>query len=357
MANAYHTSTTTNKFIRKATDAVMRQFKYLSMLKAKGRISLNTSGENVQIPILYREQTIQDFGIGDTVNFQKNNVYKNIKVDQRAYIVSDMIHKGDKLKNDGSEAIIKLWSGKVTQLMKVIQNQFCPLLINTDGFAAGNSKQICGLASATGCTGSAGTSSRILSPSDTYFSQSTALGAVASTWTGTWPDGTGPTHYDWYSPTIVDVTSTAWQATTKTWPNTCLEALSWGILYGGKNGSNYDIGLLSRDYLHGVKEAYRTYQRVNITRPGSESLLVRMGFSDVINHDGVDLTTEYGVKASRAYILDSSKVSLYSWQPQLFASEQDFDLDNVADRVLVDCYANQFAEPRHLLTLRGETAI
>jgi hypothetical protein len=110
-----------------------------------------------------------------------------------------------------------------------------------DGNASGNGKRIHGIESFVrhlrGATnGYVGPAQRHLRRPPTDLGNYGGTGATLGP-TSSGPPGTGDAHYDFWSPLIVDYTDTAWFAATKTWPNTCKEALRYGIIKSKKNKS------------------------------------------------------------------------------------------------------------------------
>ncbi len=197
----------------------------------------------------------------------------------------------------------------------------------------------------------------LLLPSDTFANLNTDLGSYGGTWNGTWPTGQGDPHYDFYSPLLVDYTNTGWTPTTKTWANTCIEALRFGILKSQKNKTTK--GRLDTIMLN--DELYRLFlgklderERIVIQSNASNSTLIKLGFTDVQNFDGVDVTYEYGTPANVGYGLNIDQMELRSMQGQLFVPEgPDYDLAGKSYRFSIDMYGNVTWNPRYFLKFKN----
>ncbi len=71
-----------------------------------------------------------------------------------------------------------------------------------------------------------------------------------------------------------------------------------------------------------------------------------------INVDGVDIYWEVGLGSGVGYGLCLDELELASWQPQLFVSLSDFNLEKVSDQVAIDFYGNlRIKSPRSLCKL------
>lgn len=360
MASSLILNSTINKYIRQVTEGIARRRKFLAALMSNGRVKYNESGKLLDWKVRHKRTPLQDFGTGDAITFSVQDKHKTATLPMRSYVVEKAIYKGDKLQNKGTEAIVKLWSDAVSELMDDIKDHFCEELINTDGDAAGNERKIHGLETVFADISSANANGYIGTPAGTYAGLNMALASYGGTWTGNWPGGYGDSHYDFWSPLFVDVKDTLWgggASPNNTWKNNCTECLHYGITHTERNGDELDLILLERGYYLDFINTLDDKERIQVRRGSGDSLMKKMGSRDVINQDGVDITWEHGITASRGYGFSYDNITLHSWQPQLFVSTSDFDIETFGNRVAVDFYGNlRVHSPRGLVRFGEITA-
>ncbi len=154
----------------------------------------------------------------------------------------------------------------------------------------------------------------------------------------------------------MDYGDTLFDATTHTWANNCVEAISFGIIKSKKTKSAK--GQL--DVIMVDDEMYRQYVKVDAARRSASSSSGRprsprsiaLGFSDVINQDGTDVTWEYGMPAGRGYGFNCDMMELRSQQAQVFVPEgPDQDIATKSWRFSVDMFGNVVWNPKFFIKL------
>ena len=366
-------NTTTRQFIRDEEVNILRNRKVTAMAKSRGRIKMNAGGgDKLDWKVRFKRAPMTGFADTDTLSFSRQNRWKTAELDWRGYASTDSMTKREKLINTSVEAIIKVYDQIARNLMDDMEDQFADEFY-IDGNATGNSKRIHGLESFCGVTG-AYSGGFVGDPSDTYANLSTVLGNYGGAWSGTtWPIGTGDAHYDFWSPTLVDYTDTAWEASTKTWPNTCIEALRFGILHAQKNKSKkgmLDMIVLDTELYRQFLAKLEAKENIYVSRGKSSEGLQTLGFTDVQNFDGVDVTSEYGLPAATGntgaiagisgtrvgYGFNFDHLELCSLQSQLFVPEgPDFDIASQSWRFSVDFYGNMRCNPRYFVKWASHT--
>ena len=335
-------NTTTKQFLKGETVQVLRNRKLLAMLNDRGRITHNHSGTEVQWQVRYKQAPMIGFDDSDTMTFSRINRWKQASLPWRGCIVTDSMNKREKEINKGTEALIKVYSMVASQLMQDLEEQFGDLLY-IDGNASGNGKLIHGIESFMGVSGTV-SGSPVGNPSDTYAGLSTALGNYGGAWSGTWPTGTGDAHYDFFSPTIVDYTNTFWGYPTNNWAATCRDALRYGIIKGKKNKSKrgqLDVVILNDELYRSFVQQLQLEENLQITPQNGSSGLWKLGFTDLQNFDGIDVTYEYGVPTGLGYGWCMDLVELMSLQGDLFVPEgPDFDIASQSWRFSLDFLGN-----------------
>jgi len=347
-------NTTIHDYLREVEVGVLRNRKLLALMQSKGRVTFDHSGDKLDWKVRYKRVPIQGYADMDTLTFSRANRWLTAQLVVRGYAATDMINKRERLMNKSTQAIVKVFSEITANLMEDIEDQFGDELYG-DGEAAGRTKNIHGLESFLGDTGAEATAGFIYPPSDTYAGLITNLGNYGGNWSTSggnvnWPSGTGDTHYDFWSPVIVKVTSQSWAASTKTWPNTCREALRYGLIKGRRNKSKrgtIDLVLMDGEWYRQLEEKIEATERLVVSR-GEAGGLLSLGFKDTLNFEGVDHTWEYGIPSETAYGIPTESLELCSWQKTLFEPYgPDYDVSTQSYRYSIDFFGNlKCASPR-----------
>lgn len=341
-------NTTTREFMKGATVEVLRQRILLSILESRGRISFNHSGTQMQWQVRYRQAPMTGFDDADTITFSRINRWKTATLPWRGYIMADSMTKREKLINKGTEALVNVYSEIASNMMEDIEEQFGDQLY-VNGDAAGNGKLFHGVESFLGA-GSLLAASPVATPNTSYAGLNEALGAYGGSWSDStkWPSGAGDAHYDFWSPTIVDYTNSYWGFTSNIWENTCIDALRFGIMHSQKNKSKrgkLDLILLDRELYRQFVGKYQLEERIHITPNEGSSGAYKMGFTNMQNFDGVDVTWEYGTPVDVGYGFSMDNLEIRSLQPELFVNEGPvFDPASLSWRFSIDCLGNLMAK-------------
>jgi hypothetical protein len=344
-------NTTIHKYIRGEEVNVLRNRKLTALLMEKGRYTYNHSGDLMDWKVRYKQVPMQGLADADTLTFARQDKHKTAQLPWRGYGATDAMTSMEKEKNKSSEAIIKRYAQIAPTMLEDVEEQFSEEFYK-DGNAAG-AKGIHGFESFFGNSGASGL---IGTPSDTYAELSTVLGNYGGSWTGTWPTGTGDSHYDFWSPLLVNYTNSGWTPTTDTWPNTCLEALRFGIIKVKKNKSKrsqMDLIILNDELYRQFLDKLQTEEQLNVVRgqtAGSQKAkLYDLGFTDVINFDGVDVTSEYGIASNVGYGICTEAIEICSLQKELFVPRgPDYDMGSRTYRFSIEFMGNmKVASPRN----------
>lgn len=351
-------NTTIAEYVKGEEVNILRNRKMLALMKQRGRITFNHGGTSIVKRVRFKRAPMIGYADGDSLTFSRRDRWKTSELDWRGYSVTDAMTKKERLMNKSKEQIIDIYADVGKALMDDIDDQFGEEFY-IDGNATGNSKRIHGIESWFGSTGSPATNGYVAVPSDTYAGLVTTLGNYGGAWATsggnvTWPTGTGDAHYDFWTPLIVDYGNSSFQAATDNWVNNCVEALRFAIIKSKKNKTKK--GMI--DYITLDDELYRLFlgvndskQQIRISRNESVGL-VALGFTDVTNFDGVDITYEYGMPSSIGYGLNVDYLELMSLQPQLFVVEgPDYDIETKSWRTSIDFFGNMWGNPRYQFKL------
>lgn len=357
-------NSTIKNYIRDREVNVLRNRKLTALLKKRGRFSFNWSGIKMDWKVKYKRVRLTPFADGDTLTFDRKDRHKTAELDWRGYSATDAMTKGEFLQNRGKEAIIKLYSAISTDLMDDCEDFFGEeFYIN--GYLAQNAKRIHGIESFMGAAANAGNGAG--TPTATYAGLSCVPGFYGGNWTPgvlpAWPNGYGDPQYDFWSPIVVDYGDTLFPGTGtggNTWANNCIEAVAFGIIKSKKSKSvrgMLDVIFLEDEMYRTYLSAVRASQRIMVDR-GQASGLVQLGFTDVINQDGVDLTWEYGTPPDVGYGFNVDMIEMRSMQAQVFVPEgPDFDMANKSWRFSIDMYGNATFNPKFQVKFAQLTAV
>lgn len=340
-------NSTTSQYLKEVENNIMRARKLLALLQSKGRVSYNEFGKNLDWKVKYKRAPLMGFADGDTVTFARRDRHKTANLDWRGYQLTDLQSKLDRLKNRSNAQIIDLYATIVDDMMEDIEDQFGDQLY-IDGNAAGNGKFIHGVESFLSGTQNAGKANA--TPNDTYAGLATAPGNYGGSWSDTWPIGKGDAHYDFWSPVLVDYQSTYWGGATHTWATHCVDAMRFLLIKSRRNKTKRGV----MDLILIEEDMYRTYQGVQddkqriVVNRNEKNGLYALGFGDVMNLDGCDITSEYGMPADTGYGFNTMQMELLSMQDKLFvATGPVFSEETSTYRFLIDFYGNCKFNPRN----------
>lgn len=357
--------TTISEYLLGAEDNTIRNRKFLSLMKAKGRIEFNHEGTDLNWGIQYRQRALTGYADGDTVSFSRSDNFKRASVPWRGYVMQDLVTDKEKLMNRGRPALIKYISELVESMSEDMTQRYGPQFYQ-DGNAAANAKTLMGLDTFEGTAsqqaGSAGVGPYVALPGNTYGGLSCALGNYGGTWSGLWPVGTGDVEYDFWSPIIVDYTNASWGYSPNTWVNTCHDALRFGILHSKRNDSQkglIDIVMLDRELFRQWEKLLDTKERVYVQIPGdamgARPTLRNLGFGDVQAFEGAEITWEFGVPTDpsgnpQGYGLNIDEMMLCCLDDRIFKPMGPYyDEASMADRYMIRQFGNTKFNPRYFV--------
>ena len=324
--------TTRHKYMKGASDLTIRKRLLLAMLKKRGRIEYNCSGDELRWQLEFSQPAVSAFGDGGVVDFSNHDAYRQIGVDWRGYIVTDTMSVKQRLMNSGDEALVKVFQNKQNNLMKSLQNTFAGEMYR-DGSATGRENNIHGLETFLGA-GTCTAADRVAAPIDTYgvTSISTVPGTYGGSWSANlatknnasmatdWPDGQGESEYDFISPKLINWSSTAWGTGSTTWEANAWRVISqtitWLTLTGDADGMPTLIPLAG-NLFQGYKNAQEVKTRINVPHKESQDL----GFGNVLNQDGVGIYPDFDCPVNTGYALNLSTIKICSLTPELFWME------------------------------------
>ena len=355
-----------------------RKFKVFAALEGSGNVVMNQGGLGLKWEIRYRNQPVSGSDGQTPRVFSRQNLWVGAELPYRGYQVTDSLYKKEMLENRGQQALVNV-AGNMATRLKESMEQHLAKEVWIDGNAAGNELRFHGIESmmaidgtvniSTGAKRGTGSSPGGSStpdpfgfPADVYAGVNTGLGAVAgSQIEGTWPNGSADPEYDFYSPVVVNYTSSYFKgkdsagANSFTWADQCVQATREGIIQAKRNDtkeSQIDMVIMDRkmyiDYLNKLDSK----ERAIVSRTNG---LKSYGFSDVFEQDGVEISTEYAVPAGVGYGLSIGNMELRCMEGSLMTSEGPFYNEDLASyRYVVSVLANlKFRSPRNFFKLQA----
>jgi hypothetical protein len=378
VAFARSAATTLAHHVRDIEEAFLRNYQIGALLEQNGRVNYNNTGEGFDWPVQYRIHNVEG-NTGETArNFSRRNLWKVANMEFRGYQATDSMFYREFLSNKGPEGIVKVYdqfSERLTQSMK----QALGTEYYVDGMVTGNETSWMGLETVfnnktvrstgtsqtiTAAAGTAGAVARSANAADlcgypqgTYAGLNMELGtyggeneSLTSTTWKTWPDGLADPEYDFWSPLILNYTTTHADisSATNTWAGQGLEILRYGIIASQRNlsreGQITNI-LLDRNLYRGALDAMDSKEQIQIT---SENGLRALGFKNVFVYDGVEVSWEVGVPTNTGYGINYNQMELKSMDATLLRSEgPEYDMDSQAFNAVVSTLSNlKFANIR-----------
>jgi hypothetical protein len=355
-------ATTIADELRGFEDLTMRERVLLRRMKSAGNVKYNCSGDTFKWRVRKAQRSATVNNGAQPITYQPVNLWDTAQLDYEGYVITDAMTKREKLKNRGTPAIIKVWSEMTKTMLGDLEDKFSEELY-IDSSAAGNSARITGLESMFAATQTitqttttstvartANAADMFAYPNDTYAGISTVLGNEGGSWAYNWPEGKGDAEFDYFSPVIVNYTSTGFDGTGDAWGENCVLATRAMLLYTNRNKASegvVDLVLMDTKMFRLFKDKKDTTERV-VVNQGSKDREYGIE-SDSFFQDGAEITHEFGVPAAVAYGINIKKTEICSMQDKLFVSDgPEWDSPSRSWRVAVDFLGQlKFHSPRH----------
>lgn len=314
-------ATTMSDHFREVEEAMMRNYPFMKSLMDGDRIEYNCAGRGMDWRVQYRLHPIEG-NTGETPRtFDRKNLYKTAILDWRGYQATDSISERELLEaKDSKNALIKVIDG-FSDRLETSMKQGLAQQAWVDGNATGNDKFWHGLESifgtngtvnvSTGAQRAANAADLVGYPDDTYAGIDTDLGAYGGAqYSGSvWPNGNADPELDFWSPLMVNYTSTAFSGATDTWVAQGDEALRYGIIHSQRN----DLGApVNEIWL--ARNLY--YDFLNLI-DGKEQIITNgdtgkkgLGFGNKVLFDGVPITWDTSIANNVGYGLNFENIKL-----------------------------------------------
>ncbi len=356
--------TTISQYAKGAEDATIRERLLLSYLKKYGKISKNNSGTSMTWQVEYSQPPMRQLGDAGEITFSEHVAHKQATLDWRGYVVTDQLPEKQRLMNRGPEALVDIFKTKTDRLIKKFQDGIGGQMY-IDGNASGNENALHGFDSCTTGANAAATN-LIATPNDSYAGLTTNLGNYGGSWTANrastedprypnatlakdWPYGSGSSEYDFWSPKLVNSTSTKWGDGTADFKNHCDRVIRrtniWMRSSGG-SGNAPTLFLFGADMYADIEDFYAAKERIIVPHAETENL----GFGGKsMQVNGTAVIFDFDCPASAGYALKVSDIELCCLYGNLFdVKGPEFDIKTNSHLIRLGFFGNMKFNPKNI---------
>ena len=170
-----------------------------------------------------------------------------------------------------------------------------------------------------------------------------------------WPNGIADSEYDFWSPLIVNYTSSAFDGSANTFAAQGDEAMRFAIIHAQRNSSQkgqITNIMLGRELYMDLLNLIDDKERIQIT---SEHQLRALGFKNTVNFDGIEVSWENAVPTAVGYGMNYDNIELKSMDSSLLRSEgPEYDIHSQSFNAVVSTLSNlKFSSPRNFFKLQA----
>lgn len=343
--------TTIEEWSKKVSDLVIRRLILLAMMQKKGRIKTGCSGGGFRWPVRVKEHKL--FGFPDAVPLEigtRHNTKENAYLGWRGYYTNDTITLREKLENGGPEAMINVFDSRESLMREAaIKGLAAEFFVDGNATAQVAREAFHGIESFMGIGAQTGSSIIASTHDDSYAGLSTAVSAL----------GTDTESQRVWTPTIINTnhTPTGGQQLWADYADQYLREINLRMTFGQGSGDKPDICMLTRDDYKSLLNLLDDKERITVAR-GSSMDLVKLGFGDHVEIDGLPVTWDVAVPSTdsdsvtvRGYVLTTDRMELKvlgpASQKQLFKSRVTFNDSYQADHIFLYLLGNlKFESPK-----------
>lgn len=345
-----------------------RKFKVFAALEANGKVAMNQGGRGFDWQVRFKNQPVTSNNGESPRIFARHNLWQRANLPYRGYSVTDQVTKREMLENRGAQALIDV-AGKMASRLQESMEQHLASEVYVDGNATGNENRFHGLESifgyngtinvSTGAQRAANAADPFASPSDVYAGLNTDLGYLAGSLKpisptpskNSWPLVPADPEYDYYSPIICNYTSTYFGGQNATWKDQCIEAMREAVNHAKRNDTRenqIDMILLDRALYIQFLNRLDARERAIVSKSNG---LRSYGFGDVVELDGIEVSTEYAVPPGVGYGLSIGNLELKCMEGQMMTAEGPFYNEELqSHRYAVSVLANiKMKSPRNFV--------
>lgn len=323
----------THKFVKGVNDETFQNSVTLGMLRNRGKVTFNNSGDELTWRIKKKQRTLSAVGDMNVTQFTRQDLYQKATLPWRGYEMQDMISDKEKLMCRGKEAIWNYWAGMMESMRTDWLDQMNKELFY-DGNASGKENNFHGFESIFG---------------DASTSVSTMFAKCSETYAGIAMDAThgSETSTTYFSPCIVHENDdvhfpSGWTSS----PLKIGRALISGTTVKGGKLFRPDVLMMSETRFLHFKNQLTASER--FTAPSPE--VTKLGFKS-LEFDGVAIITDFdileGDSTEHLYCLNFDQMELNMLTSQLFVAETEKDIKQSAFLFKYKTYGNLRINPRY----------
>jgi hypothetical protein len=345
-------ATTLRDYRPGAEETLVRNIHFMSMLKERGRIVTNVSGDEYDWAAEFQRADVNQ-NAGDTaLTYDPVQRYIRAHLDVRGYAATDSMSKREYLKNRGKAALIKYFEQMGKKLFQDVERKVATALY-ADGNATGYTEGFHGLQSFLGYDGtktvivttgearSKNNADYFYWADDSFAGIDTDLGAYGGSAAG-WPlEGDWNDTADFWTPAIVWALSPAFAGTAQTWAAQCLDVCTFmatALNKDSSKGGKADMGLLTNKMYAELKVKLRSKENIYVE---TNNTLKKLGFGDTVSIDGIEYMGDFGVPVNNGFVLNTNHLTVRSYQPNLIETEgPDYHKQTRAYRTAADVLGN-----------------
>jgi len=321
----------TKQYVKGFVDETVRRYLWLAMMERRGnlRMGVDASYES-EYRVKWKQGTPESFEYGSTATFEPQLRLKTASMTWRGVKHTDTMHLDEytKLANSAHN-LVNRYNRIVPELFGEVRKYFSDEMY-TDG--GSDTSKMEGLETVLADDGNTVVADLIANPDDSYHGIDTDL-AQGGTWTanlGTppnathaydWPEGSGDSQWDFWSPLLINTTSTSWDGTNNTWEDNCIRALSRMGLWMMTNadvGQGSLLTLLTPKSFAELRESMRAAHYSLVPMPEATEL----GFPNTLQFEGQTITSQYGVPSGiNGYSIDMDEAELLFVTPNMVESK------------------------------------
>lgn len=341
------------KYVKGQSDLTMRRRLWLAMMERYGTFQFGASGYDCNWDVQYAQPDLEQFADSDEIAYSNHRAYKQATTDVRGYKMTDSLSLKQNLMNQGEGQIVPLLSQKLTNMVKAARDQFSSE-VYIDGNLSGNEQRFHGINSFTGA-GACAAGDIVAKNNHTYAGLSTIQGHYGGRWSSDlasnlrpnatlandWPYGNGKSEYDFWTPKLVNTSSTGWPGGSTSWTDNCAHVLRaigiWCHCTLGDENSPM-MHMMGSKFFNDFKTSFDPALRILVPHKASSDL----GFEDALNFEGMAIKYEFDCPADEGYSLTPSAMECFFLTPQLFVSGKSpwFDDDQQKWKLLLYTFGN-----------------
>ena len=335
------------KWDKHTTEATRRRLPLLAILQKKGNVKYGVTGGAFRWPWRYREHGLAGHVDGAAKDFERNRLRKVSSLEWRGYDSNDAITLLEKIQQGGPEAVIKIFSSLEGDMKKGLIRQLGKEWFK-DGELAANvtARTFHGIETFCASPGAQTATAELASSlTVSYAGHSTSYTGHDSAAVA------GDAGYGVYSPVIANCNRQDASANTLAWADYAdqyIRLLVNEACYGNGAEDMLDLILLRKSSYRDLLNIAETKERLPFVR-GEGLELVKMGFRNTVEIDGVSVTWDVGIPATDGasktihgygFNCDEMELLLGGKAKTIFKTKMTFNADHQADRLYAWCLGN-----------------